>query len=314
MQSYELTRLDPASFEHMANQIALRVLGAGHTGFGPGADGGRDGYFEGEAAYPSDAEHWVGRWYIQSKFHPPHLSSDPQKWLLDQIKAELAEFQKPETRRTWPDNWILITNIDPSGSAKTGSFDKAKALIKKARPGLEARFDIWGGRKVLDLLAMYPEIGEYYYEFLTPGQVLSSLYAQLTGAQAGIRDVIRYLVVTRFVEQQFTKLEQAGSTADTRPGIHRLFTDLPFVAPQIGIGGMAAEYLARSSAQNHKIPHPQSRDTQHWKGWLRNPRRARTWFVKGGPGQGKSTLAQYFCQIQRAALMLSPNGPEITLS
>jgi hypothetical protein len=47
-QTYDLTRFDPDAFEHMVNLLALKVLGAGTTGFGPGADGGRDGYFEGE--------------------------------------------------------------------------------------------------------------------------------------------------------------------------------------------------------------------------------------------------------------------------
>src|ERR1041385_8037683 len=110
--SYDLTRLDANSFEHMVNLLALRVLGLGHTGFGPGSDGGRDGYFEGEAVYPSDAAKWSGRWYIQSKFHKPHLSKDPQKWLLERIQEELKEFQHPESKRRWPDNWIVATNID----------------------------------------------------------------------------------------------------------------------------------------------------------------------------------------------------------
>ena len=94
--SYDLTKLDEHSFEHMANALALRVLGAGHTGFGPGADGGRDGFFEGEAPYPSLTDRWSGRWYVQSKFHRPHLSADPQKWLLDKIKDEIKEFTKSE--------------------------------------------------------------------------------------------------------------------------------------------------------------------------------------------------------------------------
>ena len=56
--SYDLTKLDEHSFEHLANFLALRVLGSGHTGFVPGRDGGRDGVFEGEASYPSATERW----------------------------------------------------------------------------------------------------------------------------------------------------------------------------------------------------------------------------------------------------------------
>lgn len=34
--------------------------------------------------------------------------------------------------------------------------------------------------------------------------------------------------------------------------------------------------------------------------------------LKGGPGQGKSTVGQYFGQVQRAAYILSENGPNVT--
>jgi len=71
------------------NFLALKTLGLGSSGFGPGADGGRYGYFKGEAPYPSETEHWKGEWYIQSKFHKPHLSKNPQKWLIEQVKQEI---------------------------------------------------------------------------------------------------------------------------------------------------------------------------------------------------------------------------------
>lgn len=104
VSNYELDRLDPNSFEHMVNALAMRVLGSGLTGFGPGADGGRDGFIEGKADYPSPVEQWAGRWYIQSKFHAPHLSKDPQKWLQQQIQAELSTFAERGSRRIVPDN------------------------------------------------------------------------------------------------------------------------------------------------------------------------------------------------------------------
>ena len=217
--SYDLTKLDESSFEHLSNFLALRVLGAGHTGFGPGADGGRDGFFEGEAAYPSDVNRWSGHWYIQSKYHRPHLSKDPQKWLLAKIKEEIDEFENPRKKRKWPDNWIIVTNIDPSGTPNTGAFDQARELVAKSNAALAERFHIWGGAKVIQLLVLNSEVADYYSHFLTPGHVLTRLYTQLDDIQANTRSIIRHFVVTNFNEQQFTKLEQAGSTIDTRPGI-----------------------------------------------------------------------------------------------
>ena len=67
--------------------------------------------------------------------------------------------------------------------------------------------------------------------------------------------------------------------------------------------GMAAADLGKAAAENHR---PVSmREDKLWKQWKLEPARARVWFVKGGPDQGKSTLSQYISQIQRAAFILN---------
>jgi hypothetical protein len=303
---YDLNQLDPTNFEHLVNVLALNVLGLGHTGFGPGSDGGRDGYFEGEAPYPSDSERWRGVWYIQSKFHKPHLSTNPQKWLLDRIEEEIADFAKPGSRRQWPNNWIIATNIDPSGSPMTGAFDKARIMVQKANGKLKNRFHIWGGSKIDGLLTLYPNIARDYLQHITPGHVIAALLEGRADASA----ILRHLLIRQFEAQQFTRLEQAGSANDARPGIHRLFIDLPFRAEGYTVDGTVSFYLAKASAWCQKLDLKQP-DTGPWKWWRRHPARARVWFVRGGPGQGKSTLGQYFCQIQRACFILGDSTFQI---
>ncbi len=96
---YELHHLGTDTFEHLANAIATKTLGAGHSGFAPGPDGGRDGLFVGSAPYPSETDQWSGTWYIQSKFQLPSTSKNPQKWLLDEISKEMAAFAEQ--------NWVF---------------------------------------------------------------------------------------------------------------------------------------------------------------------------------------------------------------
>jgi hypothetical protein len=309
--SYELTRLDSHNFEHLVNALTLRVMGAGYTGFGPGPDGGRDGFFEGSAPYPSVSDNWSGRWYVQSKFHAANLSKDSQKWLLKQIKLEIEAFSQADSKRKIPDNWIIATNIDPSGVSETGCFDAAKTLVKEFSPNLSKRFHIWGGRKILDLLASNPEVSAYYYDFLTPGNILKKLFEYFEDNQANIDEIIRYLIVSQLSEQQYTKLEQAGSSVDNRPGIQRLFTDIPFQVQPESQKCMAAETLVKAMAAVHRITSFSTRDPA-WQNWSRAPERARAWFIRGGPGQGKSTLTQYAAQIQRAAFVL--NNPSLNPS
>ena len=304
----ELHSLDTNSFEQLVNSLAIRVLGNGHTSFGPGRDGGRDGYFEGAANYPSEADRWSGIWYIQSKFHAPHLSTNPQKWLLAQIESELKAFEQDEDR-VYPDIWIIATNIDPSGVPETGSFDKAKELVAKYKPGLEKRFHIWGGKKIIDLLISHPNVAEQYGHFLTPGNVLTALYKNLENERVAISDIIRYLVIREFEANQYTKLDQAGSQSDTRPGVHELFVDLPLRSDRHQYEGHVLADLLKTSSRNHRPSLNQS--LQGWDRWEQHPTRARVWFILGGPGQGKSTTGQYFSQLQRASLILGWDGDPI---
>jgi len=312
--SYDLAKLGPVSFEHMVNALALRVLGAGQTGFCPGADGGRDGYFQGYANYPSGADpksRWNGVWYLQSKFHAPHLSKDPQRWLLEQIGREIELFKDPTSGRHWPDNWIIATNIDPSGVAKTGTFDRARQMVFDANKKLSDRFAIWGGRKLLDLLIEHSDVARHYGHFLTPGEVLSEMSNALQDCRASVERLIWHLVVGQMQEYQFSKLEQAGAAADDEPGIHALFIDLPIQTYSRGFehpasksnDGYAIDLLLQTSAASHRASAQRYAAGSDWVRWRRDARRAGVWFVRGGPGQGKSTIGQYFAQLQRARIV-----------
>lgn len=296
----ELTRLDSATFEHLVNTLAMKVLGMGVTGFAPGADGGRDGYFEGEAEYPSAVDRWDGIWYIQSKFRAPSLAGNPQAWLQQQVKDELAEFGHPGSGRVIPDNWIIATNVDPSGTPGKGTFDKIRATISAFNPKLAKRTHIWGGRKLLDLLVIHGEIARHYGGLLTSGDVIAKIINSISDSSASIDAIMRHLVVAQLSEQQYTRLEQAGSSSDTRPGIQTLYTDLPFEFSQTRHPAILAE-LSRTVAEIH-TPSPIDFGLQ-WQLWRRRPSRSRVCFIRGGPGNGKSTVTQFLCQVQRAALL-----------
>lgn len=303
--SYELTQLDSNSFEHMVNFLALKVLGKGVTGFAAGADGGRDGYLAGEAPYPTEHERWSGTWYIQSKFHKPHLSKNSQAWLISEVKKEIEEFQNSDVR-VIPDVWIIATNIEPSGTPQTGSFDSISKLVNDGLGG-NVKFDIWGGRRILDFLASNPTVASYYGHFLTPGNVLTALYNQISDSSAQIKPIINHLILDQFNDQIYTKLEQAGSSG-VRPKIHELFVDLPAECQDLDDEFLILETLVATSANVHK-PSLANSFGEGWREWGMHPRRARVLLLKGGPGQGKSTAGQFYSQIQRAALLLEPDAP-----
>ncbi|NWA29187.1 hypothetical protein HX870_10245 [Pseudomonas gingeri] len=305
--TYELTQLDSHSFEHLVNYLALKVLGKGVTGFAQGADGGRDGLLSGEAPYPSTTDRWSGVWYIQSKFHKSHLSKNPQAWLINEVKKELAEFDGADSRVA-PDIWIIATNIEPSGTPNTGAYDTIKSLVFECF-GDEIKFDIWGGRKILDFLADDPAAASYYGHFLTPGNVLTAMYNQIGEASAQVKPIINHLILDQFNDQIYTKLEQAGSSG-VRPKIHELFVDLPAENKCVDDELSIMETLVATSANAHR-PTVWNSYGDGWRAWSNIPKRARAILLKGGPGQGKSTAGQFFSQIQRATLLLDPSAPVV---
>jgi hypothetical protein len=209
--------------------------------------------------------------------------------------------------------WIVATNIDPSGTPETGSFDAAMAAVSAARPELSKRFHIWGGSKILSLLTLYPDVAQYYAHYLTPGHVIAGLYHTIKSQFATMGDVIRDLCVTAFEDYAHTKLDQAGSEADNRPGIQRLYTDLPYSISEGSAENLIAVDLAKTAALNHSKSFA-TPSGEGWDRWAQEPSRSRVWFVKGGPGQGKSTSMQFMAQVHRAAIILGPDGPIVTFT
>ncbi|MFO1253101.1 MAG: hypothetical protein U1E77_18670 [Inhella sp.] len=298
---FDLSKIGSNAFESLVNALAMKVIGPGVHSFCAGADGGRDGYFEGEAQYPSQADKWRGRWYLQSKFHSPHLSKDPQKWLINEVKKEIEAFQKPDSDREWPDNWIIASNIEPSGKPETGAFDAIRALVAAARPNNLTRVAVWGGGTITNFLANNASVADYYRHLLTPGNVIAQLIAELNN-KATVDNLISALVVAQFSEHRFTKLDQAGSHSDARPGIHDLFIDIPYkLQGSDGFGKVFGELCIAVEAC-HKHTYRETFNGQ-WKSLLSTPKQARSLLIKGGPGQGKSTIGQYLAQIQRATLI-----------
>lgn len=304
--TYNLNQLDSHTFEHLVNFLALKVLGNGVTGFATGPDAGRDGYLIGRAPYPTSAEQWEGTWYIQSKFLIPGLSNRPQSWIVAQVKAEIILFQQG-AKRTPPDNWIIATNVEPTAVAIKGSFDKIKKLVSDAF-GDKVKVDIWGGKKILDFLAHNESACRYYGHFITSGHIISKLYDELTKNENKTKNIIDHLIVSQFSELIYTKLEQAGSGGDQKPKIYELFEDLPIKDIYNENNDFIMKSLVSTSCNVHKAS-AWSEFGDGWKIWSRDPSRARVILLKGGPGQGKSTAGQYFTQIQRAAFILSDNGP-----
>lgn len=297
---YTLSSIGANEFQHLVNAVSLCVLGSGASRLGPGPDGGRDGIFTGEAPYPSVSDRWNGSWVIQCKYHSG--SENPSTWILRELEQEMKLFAETEDRN-WPDNYILATNIELSGTPQSGAYDKCFEIVRRYNPALAEKFAIWSGEKILDFIHLNHAVGNQFAHLLTPGTLISRLHNLLNSSSEAEKRIIPLFVVNGLAENARTKLEQAGDVSDDTAGLHLLFSDIPYAFD----GEDAEEKVLKSLTKSASNTFPIALSvelTEEWSCWFSHPSRSRVSFIKGGPGQGKSTTCQFFSQINRAAILL----------
>jgi hypothetical protein len=309
MTDYRLDGLSTRTFEHLVQALCIRAVCDDIMPFGDGPDGGREATFDGPTNYKIGPDHWNGFGVIQAKFlQRPKTTASDGTWALSQLKKELNQYAKRDAGRKI-DYYIFATNVTLSPDAERGGKDKLVAELAKFATKHHLRgFDIWDYDKVRILLDNNEQVRRSYMAWITPGDVLADLAESLK------RDLPNYYqLAVRFLQKelqadQFAKLEQAGHSADEAIPLSQVFVDLP-VATQKQQDSYVergeevrqlyfADFIIRESAQNcladdeNQISPSVSSSTPIGRHVL-----------IGGPGQGKTTVGQYICQVFRAALL-----------
>ncbi|MDX6650737.1 MAG: hypothetical protein QOJ97_2688 [Solirubrobacteraceae bacterium] len=310
---YDLSRLSTRSFEQLVQALAAEILGPATVIFGDGPDGGREATFEGPVPYPSPDDQWNGYTVVQAKFRQRPESSSDSEWALAQLKRELQEFESGTRRR--PDNYLFVTNVTLSGVADAGGKDRLTAVLAANESWKLSRHDIWDYDRLRVFLDLYTNVRQAYAAWVTPGDVLALVMEQLALASPDLTNVLTTFLQKELISDQYVNLEQAGHTTEESIPISRVFIDLPVAGtppPEAGfvtsapdsddkkivslLAGAATHKLqSASSTTSQESPQVQSRNNEPTPG---------RFVVVGGPGQGKSTVGQFLCQIFRAALLL----------
>jgi len=321
---YDLSRLNWRSFEQLVQGIGSEVLGPGLVIFGDGPDGGREATVNAVLPYPTEAESWSGYTVVQAKFlqRPKNTTADG-KWAVEQLEAELSAYQGEEAREL-PDNMIFATNVTLSPSKEVGAKDKIFSVAKEA--GLD-HFDVWDYDKVRVYLDKYTELRRSFAPYVLAGDVLAEMMEMLEGIKEQRPDFDE--VMSRFLQKelladQWVNLEQAGRSTEEQVPVSRVFVDLPVSElriadppvedPQELEPGFVAQVLETAGMRlDPESLHPQH-GAQEGEEAHSLPQEARLVLV-GGPGQGKTTIGQFVCQMFRASLLRSRNqqtlAPEV---
>jgi hypothetical protein len=274
-------------------------------------DGGRDALSRGDGALPS---------VVAQVKYKRRDEEDNADWMLSALEGELPKIQVLKDRGV--QQYIMLTNASGTSHLDVGRIDKAQAWLDEHSPipgvvlwrdDLSRRLD---GQN--DLKLSYPGL-------LTGSNALTLIYEAMFGPkQAHLANVMRMFVADQFLRDAEVKFRQV----DLLNTLNALFVDVPVdihsFLNQVNFGARARDpkhrYVRSSLMQGLPtyfttgVPVTRERNFR-FGGFDQTAGTADLLLsasmqglaprvvLQGAPGQGKSTIAQYVCQVHRARLL-----------
>lgn len=335
MTDYALNRLSSRSFEHLVQSLAVKVLGPGISVFGDGPDGGREATFEGKVPFPSPEDPWDGYGVIQAKFlQRPQGTPKDGDWAVDQLRHELEKFLDPDRDLRDPDYFVYVTNVVLTPVYERGSKDRARALLDdfKSKTSLKG-YAVWDYDQICRFLDADQDVRTVYSPSITPGDVLSAIFQRFHPSIDDMEEVLAGFLQKELLSDEFVNLDQAGHSTEEGIPLSRVFVDLPTADEPNASYALLDERLDdlddgdenQSVTENGFIRRVLTVASERLDAGASDvaeavrslqstvsPNAQGRIVLIGGPGQGKSTLGQFICQIFRASII--SQRPSHTLS
>lgn len=255
-------------------------------------DGGRDAI----AYFPHSS---TGKAFamFQVKFvRKPQAEKEPHRWLESVIAGEVDKLKKllPKGAKAY----YLLTNVQGTAHLESGSIDRVNELLSTLpvpaycwwRDDLNQRLDTQ-----FDLKWVYPQL-------LTGTDMLRLILEQgLSEDRERRTNAIRAFIRAQHEEDKEVRFKQVELQND----LLTLFTDIP-IGVKRGMSEQETYYLKH-------IARMRGFDEESELGYAATvllDSSLRTFFkqivLEGAPGQGKSTISQYICQVHRMFLLDDP--------
>lgn len=317
---YNFNGLSPQSFERMVQALCAKVIAPGIQVFGSGPDGGREASFRGKMNYPSITDPWDGYLIVQAKFKErPGDADEDGRWVKEQLEKELDEFDR-SSNRTKPHYYLLVTNAVLSPVGGKGWKDKLDALLSKrsqeerdraARLSYERKehvepffknAHIWGRDELVAHLDTHRDIARRNAAFILTGDVLALIYEHFQSKNRNFDQIMRRFLTRELRNDQYADLDQARNTAERNTRLAQVFIDVPAASERLEDPpeGEFRSIMRQFFEEGKQQLNPAGFDDAGLKGRSRTGRLV----LVGGPGQGKTTVGKFLCQLHRAALLL----------
>jgi hypothetical protein len=299
---HQLENLGPERFQQLAQALLvlefpnMRCFPVGQP------DGGRDAV----RALPSDdkEERLV---VFQVKFsRNPAAIPDVRKWLFEKAADESSKVQRLIERGA--SQYVLITNVPGTAHLDVGSIDK---LLADLRTEVGIPVQCWWRDDINRRLDGNWNIKLRYSEVLSGHDFFRLLLSTTAGERHERRfNAIRAFIVDQYeedVEVKFKQVELHNKLLD-------LFIDLPFrvvIRSRIPFHDFHIRDLTihtfQETANTIVATNSYGEEGVAGTATLLLSDYASSFLnqvvIEGAPGQGKSTLAQYLCQVHRIRIL-----------
>ena len=230
----------------------------------------------------------------QVKWAASGTDKNPVSWLDAVVKKELDNLRR--LAKEGVRNYVLVTNVASTAKPETGTFAKLDKKLKEYAKdlGYDQMTCIW--REALNpWVDNAPDSTKWAYADMLAGwDLIRYLVAEQVGATKNQADrkLIRKVAAAQWDDDQRVKFSQADVD---RERVVDLFVDVTADLVHSPTGTRLRSHLtiALGGAAAHLLHAPTPFT-----------------LVRGAPGQGKSTLSQYVCQVHRSAFMPESERPE----
>lgn len=316
---YNFENLGPDKFQEFCQALLAREYPSAQCFPVGQADGGRDALVRLPGS-PTTA--------FQVKFvRNAMLERNQHQWLASILADEAPKIAQLAARGVT--RYIVITNVRGTAGLDVGSMDQASAAMSSLAAGIETQ--CWWRDDVSRRLDAHPQLRWTYPELLSGADVLKS-YIDAFMSEGKER---RLAAIKAFLRDQYTTDRQVRfRQVEIQNNLLDLFVDVPMGAPispnprhQDLVNGafatIAAEFPAREiGSREFYTMHEFSAD-HVFAAHRGDPRSvpAASFFLhpvaqaqvpfavlEGAPGQGKSTITQYLCQVHRMRLLGDSNS------
>lgn len=310
--TYLYEQLDDETFQQLCQALlvklhpGLQCLPVGQP------DGGRDAFLW---LHDGDRRDLL---VYQVKFvRKPETIKDPHKWIASVLKGEapkIADLLK-ESR---VQSYVLLTNVSGTAHSAVGSVDTVDDIL---RTNLPVPSQCWWRDDLDRRLDGEWDLKWRYHTILTGADALSMAFQLGVGEHRERREsAIRAFLTHQYDADREVKFKQIELQND----LVDLFIDVPLTlstraAPQREARRRAAAltFVAQRGPQRTDLDHGQAILFEEPGSEFSTPSVGAAelllhpdciaWFprvvLEGAPGQGKSTLAQYVCQVHRIHLL-----------